>query len=339
MELSLFNQDLTEVQREAVELHYEIRKNGEIVASAMVEFCKGLKKMRDRRLYEELQFSSFEEYVEKAVGLKQRQAYNYIQVLESYGESDLHSNARLGVTKLKILADISKAEREEFCEKNNIEEMSTRELKDAIDKLAKANEQITFLSEENRKLTEENEALSEAEKDALQADEERENLEAFYKEKLQSKDNELFELKKSLKEAQDRPVQVSVREPSKEEIEKLTSKAVAEAKKAAKAEKDKAVSDAEAKAKKQLEEMEAKYKDVISTAEKEKAESASKLAELEKNSKVAQNPEVLKFSFYFNEAQKYINEMKEILKAVDTETAQKLKDAMSAVAQALCEGV
>lgn len=334
MELSLFNQDLTEVQREAVELHYEIRKNGEIVASAMVEFCKGLKKMRDRRLYEELQFSSFEEYVEKAVGLKQRQAYNYIQVLESYGETDLHSNARLGVTKLKILADISKAEREEFCEQNDVEEMSTRELKDAVDKLAKANEQITFLSEE---LNAKSEALSEAEKDAVQADEEKETLEAFYKEKLQAKDNELIELKKSLKEAESKPVEVSVREPNEDEIKKLTSKAVNEAKKQAKAEKEKAVADAEAKAKKQLEEMEAKYKEVISSAEKEKAESASKLAELEKNSKVSQNPEVLKFSFYFKEVQKYINEMKAILKTVDAETADKLKAAMDAVAGDLAE--
>ena len=40
--------------------------------------------MRDERLYEELEFSCFEDYTEKAVGLKKSQAYDYIKALENY---------------------------------------------------------------------------------------------------------------------------------------------------------------------------------------------------------------------------------------------------------------
>lgn len=69
------------------ELHLDIRKNGELAASALVEFSKGLKQMRDKKLYTELNFETFEDYVENAVGIRQRQAYNYIQALENLGEN------------------------------------------------------------------------------------------------------------------------------------------------------------------------------------------------------------------------------------------------------------
>lgn len=99
-ELTLFNSNMTELQREAVETHYEIRKNAEITANALVDFCKGLKKMRDKKLYAELGCETFEEYAKKFFGLAQRQAYNYIQALGNLGEPLLQSNANLGITKL-----------------------------------------------------------------------------------------------------------------------------------------------------------------------------------------------------------------------------------------------
>lgn len=324
MELSLFSGELTAPQKEAVELHFEIKKNGELAAAALVEFCKGLKKMRDSKLFAELGYETFESYAETEFNLKQRQAYNYIQALESLGEPLLQSNAKLGITKLKILSELPRIEAAEFVEKNDVDDMSARELKEAVKKLTEQEEQITFLSSEN-------ERLSEAEKMFEDAKAQITNL----TNSLREKDTELFSIQRELKEAQNRPVEVSVREPSADEIKKLTDKAVKAAKKeAAKDAMARVAAEAE-KAAKKLAELEEKYKSMISSAEREKQEAADRLAAVEKSAKVAANPDVLKFSFYFEEAQKNIGKMKDILSTVDGDTAEKLKKAMAAVAAQL----
>lgn len=335
----------TELQQEAINLHLEIRKNGEIAATAMVEFAKGLKTMRDKHLYMELGFETFEEYAEKAAGLKQRQAYNYIQALEGLGETFLQSNANLGITKLQVLTELSYFEREEFVENNNVDEMSVRELKETIKKLNEAEEQITFLTSENEQLTEKNKELSELVDDSMSTEEELDVARNL----LNEKDREIGALKSELDEVNKKPIPVSVREPSAEEIAELTKKAAdaerrkteekykAELEKVRK-EKDKAVSDAETKSKKELAELEAKYKLAISSAEKEKTAAADRLALVEKNAKISANPEVMRFSFYFEEAQKNIAAMKDILsKLEDNDTALKLYDALCAVRKRLEE--
>ena len=342
MKLTLF-EGKTELQQEAINLHYEIRKNGEIAAVAMVEFAKGLKTMRDKYLYKELGFETFEEYVENAVGLKQRQAYNYIQALESFGEADLQLNANLGITKLKILGEISRFERAEFIENNDVAEMSTRELKEAVDKLKAAEEQITFLTAEKDKLAKENEDLEGMLDDSVAVENELE----IVKKSLEEKESELIEKERELKEAHGKPVQVSVREPSADEIAKLTEKAVkaarketeekykAELKKAME-DKDRAVAQADSESKKKIAELEAKYKLTIATAEKERTAAADRLALVEKNAKISSNPETLKFSFYFEEVQNNIKAMKDIISRLeDADTAFKLCNALSAVKKLL----
>ena len=326
MELSLFSGELTAPQKEAVELHFEIKKNGELAAAALVEFCKGLKKMRDSKLFAELGYETFEIYAETEFNLKQRQAYNYIQALENLGEPLLQSNAKIGITKLKILSELPRIEAADFIEKNDVDEMSARELKEAIKKLTEQEEQITFLTSENAR-------LAENEKSAETAQTELENI----KNALAEKDRELIAAKQELKEAQNRPVEVSVREPSEAEIKKLTDKAVKAAKEeAAKKALEQVSAEAEKSAKK-LAELEEKYKNIISSAEREKQEAADRLAAVEKSAKIAANPDVLKFSFYFEEAQKNIGKMKDILATLDGETAEKLKKAMAAVAAQLTD--
>lgn len=135
--ITLLSGQLTEKQEKALKLHYEIKNNGELAASAMVDFAKDLKTMRDKRMYLDL---GFEKYVEETVGIKQRQAYNYINALESFGESDLHSNAKLGITKINSLARLDRLERHDFLDNNNVSNMSARELKEATDKLHEAQE-------------------------------------------------------------------------------------------------------------------------------------------------------------------------------------------------------
>lgn len=334
-ELTLFNGNMTELQREAVETHYEIRKNAEITANALTEFCKGLKKMRDKKLYAELGCETFEEYAKKFFGLAQRQAYNYIQALENLGEPLLQSNANLGITKLKILSEIPRLECAEFIENNDVADMSVRELKEAVAKATAVEEQLTFMTEENEKLKKEIDELKENSEDDSAENEELRNT--------------IQILRNELKAEKEKPAATIQREPSAEEIAKLTEKAVKEERKKLEKEKADAIASAtsklknqlketEDKSKKQLEEVERKYKDIISSAEKDKADIAAKLSEVEKNSKVSANPDVLKFSIIYKAVQENIAELKKIIKLVDEKTAEKLKEALSAVAKNLKEG-
>lgn len=328
--LTLFNSEMSEIKKEAVELHLEIKKNAELTAAALVEFCKGLKKMRDKKLYVQLGCESFAEYAKKAFNIEQRQAYNYIQALERLGEPILQSNANLGITKLNILSEIPRLELEQFVEENNVAEMSTKQLKEAVEKATKAEEQLTFMYEEREKLKEEIDELRADQDDRSKEIEEYENI--------------INSLKQELKEEKSKPVPTVKQELTPEEIKKLTEKAVSDERK--KLEKDKAdavaglkkqLKAAEEQGKKQVAEVEEKYKSVISSAEKDKADIAAKLAQVEKNSKVTANPDALKFKIYFDAAQNNILELKKIISSVDEETAKKFKEAMSALADRLID--
>ena len=70
--------EVSETYKTAVQTHQRILANGEICAQSLLEICKDLKKMRDEKLYEEFGYAAFDEYTEKAVGIKPRQAYTYI---------------------------------------------------------------------------------------------------------------------------------------------------------------------------------------------------------------------------------------------------------------------
>ena len=122
---------------EAFELHSRIMANGKIAATALVEVSKDLKSMRDDKLYLEIGYQSFDEYVEKAVGLKRRQAYSYISAYEKLGEKFLSENSSYGITKLELISQIDAYEREAFLEENNVEDLSTRELKEIVEKKKK----------------------------------------------------------------------------------------------------------------------------------------------------------------------------------------------------------
>jgi hypothetical protein len=334
-ELTLFNGNMTEIQKEAVETHYEIRKNAEITANALTEFCKGLKKMRDKKLYAELGCDTFEDYAKRFFGLAQRQAYNYIQALENLGEPLLQSNASLGITKLKILSEIPRLECAEFLENNDVSEMSVRELKEAVAKATAAEEQLSFITVENENLRKEIDELKENSEDDSAENEELRNT-------IQS-------LREELKAEREKPVATVERELTPEEIKDLTAKAVKEERIKLEKEKADAVASATSELKNQLNkaesknnekiaEIERKYKDIISSAEKEKADIVLKLAEAEKNSKVTGNPDVMKFSIIFKSVQENIIELKKIVSSVDEETAKKLREAMTAVAKNLKDG-
>lgn len=318
--------NLSAEQNEALNLHYEIIAKGNLAASAMVDFCQNLKRMRDERKYLLLGHETFEEYVEQDVGIKQRQAYTYIQALESLGEKYLQSNANLGISKLGMLAALPWYERREVEENNDVAEMSTRELKEAIGKLHEAQEQLTLITAERDELAKnsrEHEDLSDT----------------------------VRRLREELKAASEKPAATVMREPTAEEIKQYTAAAIEKERAKAKKDKEKAIAETEKRARdaaeksaaaelgRKIEELEQKYKAVLDAAEKEKSELTGRLEKVEKDAKLTTSPEVAKFSVYFDSIQKYINVMRDIIASMDDETtAAKLRAAMQKLGALLQEG-
>ena len=140
--------EVSETYKTAVQTHQRILANGEICAQSLLEICKDLKKMRDEKLYEEFGYAAFDEYTEKAVGIKPRQAYTYISTYERLGATVLQSNASLGITKLDLIAQINPVERTQLLAENTFDGMSVSEVKALVQKAKDQGEQISLLQEE-----------------------------------------------------------------------------------------------------------------------------------------------------------------------------------------------
>jgi hypothetical protein len=277
--------------QEAVELTRQIKMNGALAAEAFVEVCKGLKKMRDERLYIELGFLSFDEYIEGAIGIKARQAYNYISTYERLGATFLQSNANLGITKLGLLAAAPATERDALLEANDLEDMSTREVADLVKELNDKGEQLTLITSERDRLKEEIEESAASPDDA-----------EVLAEKIAELEHQKQETEKELEELK---AKGSV--PDKKTIERLKKEAKEKAEEGLpakiKAAEDKA---AETARKKALEEANGLIK---TTAEGKKAaiEQAAaadaRAASLEKQLAIAGNSETAVFAHIFGELQ------------------------------------
>ena len=141
------NSALSTEQRDAFRLDAELKQHAGTVVSEMIEVGKCLKEINERRLYEYLGTGSFAEYAEKAVGLKERAAYNYITAYETYGAEGLRKYGELGITKLVALAQLNDADRAEMLESGEAAEISTRALNDRIKELKHETDQLRFENE------------------------------------------------------------------------------------------------------------------------------------------------------------------------------------------------
>lgn len=135
---------LTE-KEQAIQLHTSIMASAQAANTALQNYCQLLKEMRDKKLYKELGFEDFGEYAEKAVGVGQRQAYNYIKMYEELPSNLLEKHGEVGVTKLLLLAQITPTERAEFAEENNLAELSVADVKKLVEEKNGLTEQITLL--------------------------------------------------------------------------------------------------------------------------------------------------------------------------------------------------
>ena len=116
----------------ALKLDRHIKAHAQIAQESLYEVCKGLKEMRDNKLYKELNYSNFDEYCEKEVGLKRHMAYKYADIAEI---ENVESIQHLGVTKLSLLAKLDEPEREQIQQNTDLNQVSVKELKSQITKL------------------------------------------------------------------------------------------------------------------------------------------------------------------------------------------------------------
>lgn len=153
------NEIILRPEQEAIVITERIRANGEAAANAVFNMCKDLRRMKIEGLYTHLGYESFDDYVKKEFNMERRQAYTYISVYEKYEESFLQSNAQLGITKLSMLTQVDPEDRAEIIANNDVSEMTTRQLKELMDKYKNQGEQLSLLEEENQALKKQKEEL------------------------------------------------------------------------------------------------------------------------------------------------------------------------------------
>jgi hypothetical protein len=123
---------VSKTYNQAVALHRRIMANAQSAQESLYEVCKGLKEMRDSKLYKVLEYRTFEEYCETEVGIKHSQAYKFIAIAENMPEDFIHSSGKIGVTKLALLCTLSEDQREEITETTDLATTSVKELEKKI---------------------------------------------------------------------------------------------------------------------------------------------------------------------------------------------------------------
>ena len=84
-------------EQEYIALHNQIMAHGRNACESILYMAQDLKRMNTEKLYEAGGYASFEEYTEKAVGLKKTQAYKYISAYDSLGEEFFRSSGKIGM--------------------------------------------------------------------------------------------------------------------------------------------------------------------------------------------------------------------------------------------------
>ncbi len=206
----------------AVTLDKRIKANSHAMEDCFWEVCKGLKEMRDGKLYKELGYDNFDDYSQTEIGIKRNQAYKYAKIADTYTDENVSPGIHLGATKLFLLTKLDEPIREEFIQNNDVSEMSKRELEEKI-------KEINDLKAENEKMQEYTKQLAEkinsVESDKDAAINEKQALSGVLS-TVKADKNRLLEQNEQLlakvKELEERPVDVTVATPdNSEEIEKI----------------------------------------------------------------------------------------------------------------------
>lgn len=203
---------VTNKYTEAYNLNVRICVNAQMAQQNLYEVCKGLKEMRNGKLYKELGYQSFEDYCENEVGVSRFMAYKYISIAEL---KNVESIQQIGVTKLSLLAKLDEPQREELQQTTDLESTSVRELKEKIAELKIKADKADMLSSR----------LDDMNKNCDRIAEQRDKAESKIRQleaKVKEKDKDIISLEGTIEELESRPVEVAVQSDTSE-IEKLNS--------------------------------------------------------------------------------------------------------------------
>lgn len=198
---------------QAQSLHQQVMTSGALAAENIFDMAKALKDIRDGKFYKELGYGNFESYCEEKAGMKRRNAYNYIAIVERINSKNVQSIAQIGMTKLALLASLNEEKQAEVAEKVDLEAVSVRELKVEINRLKGWNKDLgaakdkavaaqTSLEEEINKLKGEKMLV--------------ENAKAKLESEIATAADENARLERENKELRERPVEVAVEDHSEE---------------------------------------------------------------------------------------------------------------------------
>lgn len=206
----------------AVTLDKRIKANSHAMEDSLWEICKGLKEMKDGKLYKELGYQNMADYSENEVGIGRKQSERYIKIAETYSEENATSMSHLGTTKLFLLTKLDEPLREEFIQTNDVNNTSTRELEEKIKEINELKAEKEEILEHNKQLAEK---INSAESDKNAAINEKQALSGVLstvkadKKRLLEQNEQLLA---KVKELEERPIDVTVATPdNSEEIEKL----------------------------------------------------------------------------------------------------------------------
>lgn len=324
--------DGTPEQAKAMGLHYEIMAAAQAAANSLLDLGRKLKQMRDTGGYKRLGFETFADYTEQALGIRQRQAYNYISVVENVPARLVEENAAAGVTKLALLAKLGPADQQEVAGQD-LAHITVNELKQIIEEKNGLAEQLSLLQEETKPAAEAE--SSEVDMDALRAD-------ALEQARAEVKEQHAQAMRKALQEqgeklaADRKAAEAHAAEQAKKEAERKAREQVAQAKAEA----------AQAAEKKLAEEREAARRDQeerdradLEAARQEAAEARAQAEETARKLQLTASEESIRFALLFEQLQGAAGAMMDLVDALKAagraEEAAKLRTALAGALQAL----
>lgn len=233
---------------EAIRIDNEIQMWASQINTAVFNIGKNLSIMKERELYRELGYESFDDYTVQKYELKHSQSAKYISVYKNLGEQFILENQSAGIQKLYMISQISEEDRESV--EADLNDVSVTELKAEIERIKQEREGIQMelfdmKQSAEEKMEEEVEKRAAEKANELSAleniaakkriEELTQQLEEAQKESQSYKkqsdkasklevDKEALETKiaqqeQKIKELESKPQEVAVQEPSQDDID------------------------------------------------------------------------------------------------------------------------
>ena len=292
---------MTAEQQESATMHFEIVQAAKAAVNSLLDLGRKLKRMRDSGRYKDLGFATFAEYTEAAVGIKQRQAYNYIQVVESLPARLIEENAAAGVTKLALLAKLNPEDREDLTG-DALANITVAELKKLVEERDAMAQQLSIFQAEP-------EAVADVEAEPVDDDTIRKQAEEETRQRMAA---EFAEERARLEAKHAAAISEAVLKAEKAAAAEVR-KAKADAKKKAEEETEKQVAKARQEAAQEAAaQQEAKDRAALEQAKQAEAEARERAEAMAKQMEVSSDEDGVRFFLLYEQLQDKVEAMREL---------------------------